>query len=430
MVPTFLLDKQLLDSSGSSTPAVPAEPVVGPTEELPHCGRRAFIRYLDKKAGLEDIKNSLSRYGQLLEIQLALKKDKTANLGMCSVTFAESSSVDTLLLESGSLTIKGKKVKVERFRITNLSCTSVKWTSKSSHTNEGKPLPDSFECSHKEHPDISCCVSLPGGAKVASGIHVDVSCKISCSRSGNLKSSRIVTEYLVDSREHPEDTPEYHNSGHASSRRADRHHQVQTELGDCNSSCHSSQDHHNQSVIHHHHHDPMENDSTCLYARHVCSAEVRRGERSCSSAHQITCSGAHDLSPDKNLRSDLFKKHSKYSNRDDLGLKSGAKRRPGGNMSPHPTTGKQGFIIMTNQQDAPRIRLCSVDVMNKSGLENTVELLGMMNGKRVVFTEVEKAKGSISSPKPTNKDYYSNPRHHLVKINKNHHEANLRFNRV
>jgi hypothetical protein len=89
---------------------------------------------------------------------------------------------------------------------------------------------------------------------------------------------------------------------------------------------------------------------------------------------------------------------------------------------------KQTFINDLNYQDSARMRLSSIDIMNKFGRENAVDLLGMMNSQQINMNEPDKTKGSISSPKPTNKDYYQNPRHHLVKVNKNHAETNIRFN--
>ena len=426
MVPTFLLGKQT--GEDSSTAAALADNTGG-GDNLPHCGRRAFIRYLDKKAGLEDIKSSLAQYGQLLEIQLALKKDKSANLGMCSVTFADSTSVDTLLQDSEHLTIKGKKVKVERFRLTNLSCTSVKWSSKSTNTNDAQCGVNKSDCGHKDQEGASCCVSLPEGQNGASGSHKESSCKISCSKSGNQKSSRIVTEYLADSRAKGDLNLDRASSGQRSSNHQGHKHKSCTEPGDCASSCQSSQDHHHHEPVHHHH-DSEGNHSTCIYARHICSAEVRRGERSCSSAHQIICNGTHDSSQDKHLRSDLFKKSSKLTKREDLKLKSTTQRLPMDPTSNQPVSKKQAFMNVMGPQDTSRMRLSSVDIMNKFERETAVDLLGMMNSKPATAVEPAKTKGSISSPKPTNKDYYSNPRHHLVKINKNHTEENIRFNRA
>lgn len=78
-------------------------------------GRRVFIKYLDKKASLEDIYSSLSQFGQIEFVQLSMKKDKSLNLGLCNVTFVDRASAIKVLNEP-SINIRNKKVKVELFQ--------------------------------------------------------------------------------------------------------------------------------------------------------------------------------------------------------------------------------------------------------------------------------------------------------------------------
>lgn len=77
--------------------------------------RRVFIKYLDKKASLEDIYSSLSQFGQIESVQLSMKKDKSLNLGLCNVTFVDPASALRVLNEP-SINIRNKKVKVELFQ--------------------------------------------------------------------------------------------------------------------------------------------------------------------------------------------------------------------------------------------------------------------------------------------------------------------------
>ncbi len=77
-------------------------------------GRKVFIKYLDKKATVQDIQESLSIFGTIESIQLSMKKDRSMNLGLCNVTFLNEESA-TRVLNEPSILVRNKKVKVEVF---------------------------------------------------------------------------------------------------------------------------------------------------------------------------------------------------------------------------------------------------------------------------------------------------------------------------
>lgn len=77
--------------------------------------RKVFIKYLDKKAQAEDIEQALQVFGRVEAVHLSMKKDRSLNLGLCNVLFADPQSVRDILAQP-ALFIRGKKVKVELFQ--------------------------------------------------------------------------------------------------------------------------------------------------------------------------------------------------------------------------------------------------------------------------------------------------------------------------
>lgn len=87
-----------------------------------HCQKRAspatlsqnkvFIKYLDKRATVEDVHESMKVFGEIADIRLAMKKNKHTNLGLCNISYYSSESI-RLVMEAAAIYIRGKKVKID-----------------------------------------------------------------------------------------------------------------------------------------------------------------------------------------------------------------------------------------------------------------------------------------------------------------------------
>lgn len=77
--------------------------------------RKIFIKYLDKKATAEDIRESMAKYGEVEAVHISMKKDKSMNLGLGNVLFKNKDAVERVLNDP-SVIIRSKKVKVEQFK--------------------------------------------------------------------------------------------------------------------------------------------------------------------------------------------------------------------------------------------------------------------------------------------------------------------------
>lgn len=82
--------------------------------------RKIFIKYLDKKATADDIRESMEVYGEVEAVHISMKKDKSMNLGLGNVLFRSKEAVERVLNDS-SVVVRNKKVKVEPFKCTS-SC--------------------------------------------------------------------------------------------------------------------------------------------------------------------------------------------------------------------------------------------------------------------------------------------------------------------
>lgn len=77
--------------------------------------RKVFIKYLDKRAAVQDIINDLAIFGEIDNVHVSMKKDKSMNLGLCNVLFKSKESTLKILGEQ-NVFINNKKVKVEPFK--------------------------------------------------------------------------------------------------------------------------------------------------------------------------------------------------------------------------------------------------------------------------------------------------------------------------
>ena len=77
--------------------------------------RKVFIKYLDKKADDDDIRQCMVKYGEIEAVHISMKKDRSMNLGLGNVLFKHKDSVQKVLNDP-SVIIRSKKVKVEQFK--------------------------------------------------------------------------------------------------------------------------------------------------------------------------------------------------------------------------------------------------------------------------------------------------------------------------
>lgn len=88
--------------------------------DCPISDRKVFIKYLDKKATADDIREAMMHYGEVEAVHISMKKDKSMNLGLGNVLFKHKDSVEKVLNDP-SVIIRNKKVKVEAFKCSTSS---------------------------------------------------------------------------------------------------------------------------------------------------------------------------------------------------------------------------------------------------------------------------------------------------------------------
>lgn len=109
--------------------------------------RKVFIKYLDKKADADDIKQCMAKYGEVEAVHISMKKDKSMNLGLGNVLFKHKDSV-LKVLNDPSVIIRNKKVKVEQFKCGSVGSktpslylpNSLKMTSPYAHKTWTEPV--------------------------------------------------------------------------------------------------------------------------------------------------------------------------------------------------------------------------------------------------------------------------------------------------
>jgi RNA recognition motif-containing protein len=117
--------------------------------------RKIFIKYLDKKATADDIRESMSRYGEVESVHISMKKDKSMNLGLGNVLFKNREAVEKVLNDP-SVIIRSKKVKVEQFKCSSsgsktpcaYSSSCLKLRSPQQHQNWTEPILESHSGRH------------------------------------------------------------------------------------------------------------------------------------------------------------------------------------------------------------------------------------------------------------------------------------------
>lgn len=185
--------------------------------------RKIFIKYLDKKATAQDITHSLTAFGQIENVHVSMKKDKSMNLGLCNVLFTDKESVSKILIEA-NVYINNKKVKVEPFKCNSpqaattgpyVCSTSSKQNSPFSKQNWSAPtLQDKTEKCNFPSPYSDCIrgIKTPKSVFEMPSVTGDQEADIEQSQPvtpllNRFSSKHTLTRETRDSRDHFETMP-------------------------------------------------------------------------------------------------------------------------------------------------------------------------------------------------------------------------------